>query len=880
MRRFLKNTRGAVTVFVTMLLIPAILVSGTAVDLARIHTARSIVQDANQLAANSMLTQYNKLLYDLYALFGVAENDPILAELLDEYIKVSIFGEVGQDRAMGTLQVFYGSNISMDEPLFAEDKNLRNEYVLRRQIEEYMKFRGPVIIVKEVLELLGSSTFKEDAGVINDKLEIESAISDIYERYRVLYDAIITADKCNQVSGGIVGGTVGTVSSSLELIRQELVNLAACYAAWENVGSADDDNDDYIDYIALKNDYAAQYSAILENIVIRTLGGNVGSGWNNGDWDKVTQSPSQGLNKTIENAKGHADNFKPRFDIVVAISREIDGMKDELSRKIDELESRLENGECHEELKSALTEKSGIPPKSLIDTYRDILKWDNLEEMASVFKAGGYDYIDKEMKPLLDTVVYGIFGSTNATHLTRIQLADARTTPALALSDTVPFSRSSVAILAGYTRNQITYKVPDGFLRYGDHPGDNEAFFKELTAMMEQPSIPPVKLYDGQSEADGDNTKDKQQNMIDDLLKLVNSAYAGLKNEPLGARYINDSSTSGTEKLNMLEIVKIIPEALSSPVASVISDPLGSAAEAGEYLLLLLYSTSMFSNYATTRPENTGKTRDDLEDMEFTKSITGVPISPEVNYFYQSELEYLYSGHENAAKNLNAISRLIFTIRLILNYTTVFSVKEVTVVVNAIKAAFSWSPPLAIILSELARAAFVAAESTIDVARLRAGYKVPLRKNITDGQWVCSPRGIVKALADVVSDTVGGDKSDEKGLTYSNYLVFLLISKSVVYIGSEADAATELTKRMGNLIEWNIINYSNNVFSDEDKMAEALLATDRFKLVDMKTDFSLTTIVDMRMLFLSMIFAQNFSDARGIGMPTTMPVVVTDYRGY
>jgi hypothetical protein len=48
----------------------------------------------------------------------------------------------------------------------------------------------------------------------------------------------------------------------------------------------------------------------------------------------------------------------------------------------------------------------------------------------------------------------------------------------------------------------------------------------------------------------------------------------------------------------------------------------------------------------------------------------------------------------------------------------------------------------------------------------------------------------------------------------------------------------------------------------------------------MKTDFSLTTTVDMRMLFLSMLFARNFSDSRGIGMPETLPVAVTDYRGY
>ena len=147
MRGVFRNTRGAVTVFVTLLLIPAVLVSGTAVDLARIHTARSIVQDANQLAANSVLTQYNALLKDLYGVFGIAEDDPVLGQLLNDYIAVSIFGDSDQDRSLGTLQLFYGSNIRPADPHFADGKNLRNEDVLRRQIEEYMKFRGPVVIV-------------------------------------------------------------------------------------------------------------------------------------------------------------------------------------------------------------------------------------------------------------------------------------------------------------------------------------------------------------------------------------------------------------------------------------------------------------------------------------------------------------------------------------------------------------------------------------------------------------------------------------------------------------------------------------------------------------------------------------------------------------
>ena len=861
---FIKNTKGAVTVFVTLLLIPAVLVSGTAVDLARIHTARSIVQDANVLAANSVLTQYNALLNNLYGLFGVAEDDPILGKLLDEYIKVSIFGESGQDRSMGTLQLFYGSNISLAEPQFADGKNLRNIDVLQRQIEEYMKFRGPVIIVQDMLELLGSSTFKEDTGVINDKLEIESAIAEIYEKYKELHSAITAADRCDQVNGGIVGGTVGTVSSSLDLIREQFVSLRACYEAWENASSG-----------TTKNDHAARYNAILSNIRSRTIGGPVGSNWSNGRW--LSTSSPQGLNRTIENAKDHADRFKPRFDTVVDIAGQIDSMKNELSRKIDELERSLNSGTGNDELRAALTERTGTPPKSIIERYRDILKWDNLQEMAEIFKENGNDYIDNIMKPLLDDVMYRNANNSSGASLTRSQLQNILTNSSLALSAGVTAANSRAAIFASYTRANITYNVPPGFLRFANCSERNNAFFDELDLMMNQPDTPPIKLYDEQNEAGGSNPEAKQRNMINELLDMAGSAYAGLTNDPMGARFINGNMITDSEEMNMRDIIKIIPQASNEPVSSVISDPLGSITRAADYLLLLSYCTSMFSNYATARPESTGKSPRELSGLSFPKSITGVPLSPEVNYFFQSEWEYLYNGNTNASKNLSAVSRLIFIVRLICNYITVFSVSEVTTIITGIRTAFAWNPPLSLLLGELARAAFVAAESAIDVATLRAGYKVPLIKSGKSGEWICSPRGVAKALADVAADVAGTEnKNNDKGLSYSNYLVFFFIAKGLV----SSDASSDLAKRTADLIEWNVINYKSGSFSDEGKMAGALSDGSRFKLIEMKTDFSLTTTVDMKMLFLSMAFAQNFSDSRGIGMPSTMPVVVADHRGY
>ena len=887
MRRFFQNTKGAVTVFVTLLLIPAMLVSGTAVDLARIHTAYSIIQDANQMAANSVLTQYNALLYDIYGVMGVAKDDPIMAELLDSYIKVTVFGEGQADKELGSLQLFYGSDISMEEPLFPDGKNLRNEDVLRRQIEEYMKFRGPVLIVQKFLEVFKGNKIKEDTKVIEDKLNIESAISDIYEKYKELYDAINAADKCNQAIDGIAGGSFGAVSSALTSIREQFVDLKSCYSSWEKLDAADETEREK------KNDYELKYKAILNNIKSLTIGGSKGSNWKNGKWG-TTESP-QGLNTTIENAKLQADNFKPKFDAVVNLSGEIDGMRNKLSQKVDELERKLDAHECSDEMISALRDKQGNPPKSVIERYRDILKWDNLTAMSNTFKNGGYRFIDNDVKPMLDDVKYRNVNNLSAGSLTRAELAQLPSDSRFRLSQSVSASRSKAADLAAFPSDSVTYKMPSGFLKFSEHSDLNRTFFSELTAMMNQPKSPPVKLYEEQNDEDGADSKEKQENIIEAVLKLVETAYIGLTNSPLGAKQINDNNTPEPEKLGILDIVTLIPKAMSEPFVEVISDPQASLAKAGDYILLLTYGTSVFSNYTTTRPDSIGKTLEELEEDDFPKSITGVPISPKVNYFFQSEWEYLYNGSNNAGANLSAITRLLFLVRLICNYVRVFSVSEITTIVDSIRTAFAWSPPLGIVLSELARAAFVAAESLVDVAALRSGHKVPLLKNVAEGEWICSPKGVIKAIKDTAAD-IHKDKEDkkkEKGLTYSNYMLLFLLAKGIVHIGSEVDAAkgivhigseavaaTELAKRTGNLIEWNIINYKNEINSDEGKMTEALSRDGRFELVNMKTDFSITTSVNMKMLFLSMAFARNFSDTRGIGMPATIPITVTDYRGY
>ena len=888
MRRFYNNTKGAVTVFISLLLIPAILISGTAVDLARLHSAQSILQDANQLAANAVLTQYNALLCDLYGVFGVAKDDPILGSLLDEYIRVAVFGEPAQDRTLGTLQIFYGADLMLEEPHFISGAVLSDEEVLRRQIMEYMKFRGPVIIVKEILEVLENTNIKADKQIIDSKTAIDADVAAIFDKYKELYEAITAADKCTWAVGGIGGGHFGTVSSHLQWIRAQFVDLRACYTAWESLTYPDAPDDPeaaaeaaaaQADFERMKADYAMKYYAILENIRALTIGGRRGSDWSDGGWERLSAGATA-LNFHIESAKQNGENFKTKFDTVVDLSRELDEMNEELSRKIDELENKLNSGECSEELRTGFTEKYGTPTMSLIERYREILQWNDITSMSSVYSEGGYDYIDNKYKPMLDDVEYRNKYNPSAASLTRTELANLSSDPSFRLTDSIAASSSRAAYFASFSEDSVTYGMPPGFKKFAEYPGENKAFFEALEAMQKQPKHDPIILYDGQEKASGSNSEERQRKMINSLLELVDTAYKSLKNEPLGAKYISGSKVSSPVSSGIISIISLIPQALDDPIIKIVEDLQGSIKRTGEHALLLTYCMSMFSHYTTIKPESLGKTIDDLVESDFTKSLSGVPISPKVNYFFQSEWEYLYNGSLNAGDNLNAITRLMFLVRLVCNYITVFSVNEVTMVITSIQAAFSWCPPLGILLGELTRAAFVAAESVIDIAALRSGKKVPVVKKVSAGEWLCSPSGVLSAVKGVISSEAVDDEAfkNEKGLLYSQYMLVFFFSKALFSAAVGGGGETELAVRTGNLIEWNMINYQNNVNANEAKMSEALLKPDRFMLSNMVTGFRLTTSANMRMLFLSMPIAQR--GLRAVIPPETLPVSATDYRGY
>lgn len=899
MRRFWHNCKGAVTVMVSLLLIPAVLITGTGVDLAHIYVARSTLQDANQLAANSVLASYDALLQDLYGLFGVMRGeDTGFADMADEYVRLAVFGEDWVNRDMGTFQLFYGANLQPGEVVVAPNKNLRNPDVLRRQIEEYMKYRAPGIIVEEIMGKLDVfEKVQEDARVIQKKMQVDDGVEEVDKLYREIYNCINKVNQCDAVEKVATGDTTQAAADIQDRLKKmsdtweayaqtkkELkaakAELAAAEAAMAAAGPETDAGalavlSQRIEELTKKIQELEQTLKRLEE-TYQSQAGHVAA--RSSRWDKDCK-------EELELLQSYIDGSDASLEKLAKLCKEAEEKKKDLEKKIGELEEALDRGKCSSELEQGLREPptnddgsivknaDGTNMKSLMEQYKDLLEYDLTEMAAAMIEGTGVSGFDGDKKQIEETIklideaklggqeltIFGEWGASGIVTRYPLPGEEGGTNPLLVfLGPRVVFSPKEPGFKAFESPIFSNQK--------------NGEFYQELD-----------KLYaPGKGDEKGKkNVKDSITKIFETSKKKFGSLLEGFN--PEGAKKLegavntsnpNTGSDFGSNddydwsKEN--EGKKELEGALDSDFLSILAN---TAGKVGDKLLLLVYDTEMFSDYSAPGKGKGGAVNG---EGSYATNMAGIPLSPEVNYYFQSELEYLYNGDlSDAVANLKSVAGMIFLIRFVFDYVASFTVSSVNHLVNSIKTALSWTGPFSVLAGELARLGIALGESALDVQRLRAGDKVAVYKS--NDTWKFSVAGLTDLVTKTVSESavesafgVSGDDEgieDDKNtmtMTYKDYMrLFLLL----------VDGDT-LALRTANLIQLNVTNYRDGINASEERMAEA----DLFDLSNAVTDFSLTTMADVRMLFLSMPYAQE--GVNGKVPPGQMTISVRDDRGY
>lgn len=166
----MNKTKGAISIFLVIVLLPMLMVASVFVDTSRLNLARSMAESAGDLTLNTALTNYDSELKNLYGLFATSQNMDEMMENLEDYYRESIIA-AGVDSAsaedyVGQIMSFLKESTGTDDIMKIQlsgfevsspaGGNLGNPAILKAQIVEFMKYRAPLSLGTGFLEALSA----------------------------------------------------------------------------------------------------------------------------------------------------------------------------------------------------------------------------------------------------------------------------------------------------------------------------------------------------------------------------------------------------------------------------------------------------------------------------------------------------------------------------------------------------------------------------------------------------------------------------------------------------------------------------------------------------------------------------------------------------
>ena len=216
--RFWKNTKGAVSIFLVIILVPMMTVSSLFVDASKVKLARGVAESAGDLTLNTALTDYDTMLKDMYGLFATAQDTNDLFEKLEDYYKTCIISsgvndedaDAYVDQIMAQLGLVSGGEKTadilnmqlVDFNVSKKDKaNLANASIMKKQIVDFMKYRGPINTGLSFLSAIQSfSTLSKQTELVDKRKEYYQEQSTVMDNAQVAWGYINQYNKSGFVT--------------------------------------------------------------------------------------------------------------------------------------------------------------------------------------------------------------------------------------------------------------------------------------------------------------------------------------------------------------------------------------------------------------------------------------------------------------------------------------------------------------------------------------------------------------------------------------------------------------------------------------------------------------------------------------------------------
>lgn len=773
MNFFLKN-QGVVTVFVILIMVPVVAITGTFVDLARFKFVSSQAIMAADSYSEGVLSIYDNVLKELYGLYSIStreEGEALIAKMGD-YAKYSFNPKLDQEFQVEGSMPYASTEVEISHTN-VDGASLSNSSVFLTQIADFMQYRIVGEMVKDSFILDAFDKIKKvdkEAAAVETFSEMGKNSTKVLKDIQQYYEHLEKVKQYEAYKSGLEDSFEAYSSKMGEISKSEEYEEYIYYK---------EHKDEIEDAISYKDAYMA---ALMEGAEVEadTQKLEMADKW--ADYD--AKAYREGVDKTLtalQEAAYETEKEPVDFDSVEKEIKELKKEAEDISNRITELRNQRDKlveqlKECSEELRTGIE--------------KDIEGLDKILNLAEGFTKT-YELIEVINK--------------NTEKNTNNQVKYTEALP--------PLDEVKGKIVEGALTPGSFYWEETVELEWFDFTTNDEAndFYKQL----EKACTKVNEVVGEGDEKAGDKKVDKAEGDLEKALEELKKEEEKPQRS-IGAGLAGQLKLDGGTGKDEGEIGILGNFNIGQGITNVINK-----------FLLVSYNMGMFTSRVTGIEKKAEGQEQTTGDGEYTdQSLTKVEMSPDINYLYKAEIEYLFGGKTDSKKNWNSARNTICGVRMGLNFVSTYTIKPVhraiesvansaATAVTASGVGAAAAPLVRIAVSGALRGAVAGMETSAEWKQLKNREKVLLFKSKVDDLE------IVDKLSDIIGEPIAGGgegKSIDIELSYEDYLYLLMLLM--------VDTDT-LTDRTANLITLNV-NQSQNkgdtLTSLDFKMSETVTA--------------------------------------------------------
>ncbi|MDP4181411.1 MAG: DUF5702 domain-containing protein [Bacillota bacterium] len=788
---FFKKTQGAISIFLCIVMLALIALTGALVDGARMRVAESESRSAVDASATSQLTEYNNTLKELYGMFAMADNDPAtIREALQKGLGENLFEGLGNadkegfDKYYSQFMDFFNKNKAKPLNLFdykIEDikvnplYNLSEPEIAKQQILEFMKYRAPKEIADNFLDkLYAFKDIGEQSKILEKKLDIDEKLDSAGQNTEVLSDKAFDINSLTK-NNNIIDRLNDISAKIAERVRQQNLledkkkQLSKMTPPQKPASDDEEAQKDYKERLDSFNKSIENLKKDINNIENKLIPDLKNSAI------KMKEDLVNYINKDLADNEAF-ESAKKAISDIKGKSVEVVDMANKLSSDIASDSSSFAES-MRTDLKS---KKQGIDTKVLDDRIAEIDSNRNKYiEISEIINKIDTNAIGQDLSGVITSSLDGRIKSSLS--INAIQ----------SLINNIPRVNYYVK-----KRQEAAKEADDPRASIGDMKKDiEEAGNKQLEEIKKSDESNKDKYpkdglpSQGGVEDSANKIKDLLESdlkFLSDLKKVSVSNTSGFNPDYEGAsndENLDFKSGTGSSK-KALSIINGLSDIISSGLKNMRDE-----------LYIDEYAMGMFKNAVTKNLDSKG-------DIQY--DLTGYKMSTRDNTFFDTaELEYILHGSGSQSTNIMWIKGQILLVRWALNSISIYcDPKKVSIALEMATAIAGWTVFGVPLVQTLILLAWSFAESMIDVYMIMQGEDMPIFKMNSD--WTLSieggAKGTAKALAKKMTESFKSKAIEEtKKLIKSKANEVIDYTSDQVAEGIDKGITGEITKVTGGI---------------------------------------------------------------------------------